>query len=161
MDAFNEVKLLLIMYHLCLFTTFVPDPETKHEIGFSCLTILFIGLAFNMIMMFVAPVVLIKRYCKLRYHKKKAKKELENRKPYFLVKEFRQRCKKKQERYEKFKRNLANMIIELKEEQKKEDSKAIESARLPQEQRIRLESEQSNERLQHEAEQEQKPEASK
>ena len=118
MDAFNEVKLILIMYHLILFTTFVPDPETKHEIGFSCLTILFIGLAVNMMMMFVRPVVLLKRYCKLRYHKKKAKKELEDRKPFFLVKEFRERCEMKQERYDRFKKNLVNMLIVLKEEQK-------------------------------------------
>ena len=28
-DNFNEVKLLIIMYHIVLFTNFVPDIETK------------------------------------------------------------------------------------------------------------------------------------
>jgi len=53
MDYFNEVKLILIMYHILTFTAFVPDPETKHNIGYSCAAILIIGIVVNMSMLFI------------------------------------------------------------------------------------------------------------
>ena len=74
MDQFNEIKLNLIMYHLLLFTMFVPDPEIKYKIGFSCLVFLFIGLAVNMFKMFATPITMFKRWCRLRYFKKRARK---------------------------------------------------------------------------------------
>ena len=74
MDAFNEVKLILIMYHLMLFTMFVPDPLAKFKIGYSCLAFMGMGLIINMTMMIVAPIVGLKRWCRINYHKRKAKK---------------------------------------------------------------------------------------
>lgn len=57
MDTFNEVKLILIMYHMMLFTNFVPDIETQYLIGFSCSGFLIIGTAVNMFMLFASPIV--------------------------------------------------------------------------------------------------------
>ena len=62
MDIFNEIKLIVVMYHMILFTDFVPDPETRYQIGFSCAGALIIGTAVNMFMLFVSPIILIRRY---------------------------------------------------------------------------------------------------
>ena len=56
MDNFNEVKLVFIMYHMVLFTDFVPAPETQNKIGFSCAAALVFGTAVNMLMLVLTPV---------------------------------------------------------------------------------------------------------
>lgn len=56
MDIFNEVKLIIIMYHMMLFTDFVPDPLTQEQIGFSVGGILVLGTAVNMLMLVLPPV---------------------------------------------------------------------------------------------------------
>ena len=76
MEAFNEVKLLLIMYHMLCFTNLGPDPETKYMIGYSCSATLILGTAINMFMMIVTPIKGLKLYCKIRSHKKRALKSI-------------------------------------------------------------------------------------
>ena len=48
MDLFNEVRLIVIMYHMMLFTMFVPDLEMREKIGYSCASVVVLGLLFNM-----------------------------------------------------------------------------------------------------------------
>ena len=48
MDIFNEVRLILIMYHMILFTMFVPELDMRENIGYSCSSIVVMGLLFNM-----------------------------------------------------------------------------------------------------------------
>ena len=83
MDAFNEVKLMIIMYHMMCFTLFIADPITKFKIGYSCFAFIVIGLTVNMTMLFVSPVVLLKRWCKVRKYKKKIIKQTVVIKPKF------------------------------------------------------------------------------
>ena len=78
MDVFNEVKLIVIMYHMMLFTMFVPDAGTKFLIGFSCCGIVILGTIINMTMLFVSPVILLKRYCRIKYAKKRMKKTMKD-----------------------------------------------------------------------------------
>ena len=51
MDVFNEVKLIFLVYHMILFTAFVPDHETKFNVGYSCAVFLLAGVAANMLML--------------------------------------------------------------------------------------------------------------
>ena len=74
MDYFNELKIMTIMYHMMLFTDFVPDPEAQYKMGWSCAVCVTVGLAVNMIMMFVMPLRDCKRCCRLRKFKKILKK---------------------------------------------------------------------------------------
>ena len=53
MDLFNEMKIILIMYHIVTFTAMVDDAEAKFIMGYSCATVVVIGVAVNMIMLFV------------------------------------------------------------------------------------------------------------
>lgn len=76
MEAFNEVKLLLLMYHMLCFTELGPDPETKYTIGYSCSATLILGTAVNMIMMIVTPIKSLILYCKICKHKRRARKSL-------------------------------------------------------------------------------------
>ena len=73
MDAFNEVKLIVIMYHMMCFTLFIQDPITKFNIGYSCFIFLVLGLAVNMTMLIVSPIVLLKKWCKIRKYKMKSR----------------------------------------------------------------------------------------
>ena len=77
MNIFNEVKLILIMYHMMLFTMFVPQPEIKYKLGFSCATTVLAGLAVNMIMVVLQPIVLIRKGIRLKIFKARAKKDLQ------------------------------------------------------------------------------------
>ena len=45
---FNEVRLIVITYHMMLFTLFVPDIDTRNKIGYSCSAVVVIGLLVNM-----------------------------------------------------------------------------------------------------------------
>ena len=47
LDFYNEIKLILIVYHLMLFTMFVPKPETRHSLGYSCFTVMAFSLFVN------------------------------------------------------------------------------------------------------------------
>ena len=53
MDLVNEMKIILILYHIMTFTAMVEDDEAKFIMGFSCATVVVIGVAVNMIMLFV------------------------------------------------------------------------------------------------------------
>ena len=83
MDAFNEIKLLAVMYHLMCFSQFVPDPDVRFNIGYSCAAMVVFGLATNMFQLFVNPIYLIKAYCRKRHFIRKAKKEVLKRKPQY------------------------------------------------------------------------------
>lgn len=74
MDIFNEAKLIIIMYHLMLFTDYVPSPVTQEYIGFSCSGVLIGGTAINMGMLILTPIKAMQRYCRVRGHKKRAKR---------------------------------------------------------------------------------------
>ena len=74
MDVFNEIKLIVIMYHLMTFTDFVPAAETQNKIGLSCSAILILGTVTNMIMLFVTPIKSLKKNCWLRNARKNARK---------------------------------------------------------------------------------------
>lgn len=56
MDIFNEMKLILLLYHLMMFTNFGPNEEIKFDLGFSCSTMLLLGLCVNLTMLVVQPV---------------------------------------------------------------------------------------------------------
>ena len=60
MDVFNEVKVIIIMYHLMLFTDFLPDPNMQSQLGISCSVILVLGTIINMAMLFLQPIVKFK-----------------------------------------------------------------------------------------------------
>lgn len=73
MDIFNEAKLIVIMYHMILFTDFLPDPEAQCQVGISVSVVLVIGTAINMIMLVVQPFKRAVRYFSLKKANKKAK----------------------------------------------------------------------------------------
>ena len=49
MDFFNEMKLFAVMYHIMLFTDFVPGKDMQNQIGYSCIFTIAIGTIVNMI----------------------------------------------------------------------------------------------------------------
>ena len=74
MDAFNEMILIVLMYHLLLFTIFVPDPETRFTIGYSCAAIICMGLFIHMTILVSGPIVMLKNFVKMKLFIRKANK---------------------------------------------------------------------------------------
>lgn len=77
MEIFNEVKLIVIMYHMMYFSDLGPDPETQFNIGYSCIVTLLLGTAVNFLQIVVTP---IKRFKKWLYVNKQLKLSLKSRK---------------------------------------------------------------------------------
>ena len=67
MDYFNEMRLIVIAYHMMLFTVFVPDLETRDYVGYSCATVIILGLIVNMTQLVLGPIKVIKRKLQIRY----------------------------------------------------------------------------------------------
>lgn len=61
MNLYNEAKLIFIMYHLILFSDFLPNPESQSQVGISCSATLVIGTLINMSVLFVVPLKIAKR----------------------------------------------------------------------------------------------------
>jgi len=91
MDLFNEVKLIIIMYNLMLFSLLVHDPLLKYQIGYSCATCVTLGLAINLSILFVKPVRQTKRSCKIYIAKKQMKRRIKIDKPKFEASRFQER----------------------------------------------------------------------
>ena len=66
MDVFNEAKILILMYHMIIFTEFVDDPELKFKIGYVCTVSLLAGVLVNMFMLFSMPFKLCKSRLRLK-----------------------------------------------------------------------------------------------
>ena len=65
MDMFNEIKLIIIMYHMILFTMFVSDIELRVKIGYSCSFFVVFGLIVNMAKLIVSPIKTTIKKCKI------------------------------------------------------------------------------------------------
>ena len=74
MDMFNEIKLIVIMYHMACFSGLVPNPEDQYKIGYSCLAVLLLGTAVNFFQLVVPPIRNFKKWLFLNKHKRKIRK---------------------------------------------------------------------------------------
>ena len=73
MDIFQEAKLIVIMYHLMLFTMFVPDLDTRQKVDYSCFVVILLGIAMSMVKLIVVPVTNCKKKTKICCAKLKLK----------------------------------------------------------------------------------------
>ena len=46
-EIINEIMIMLTMYHMFFFTDYVRDERLRYNLGYSCLSIVFIHLSFN------------------------------------------------------------------------------------------------------------------
>ena len=60
MEIFNEFTIIIIMYHLFLFSDFFPDVEKRYNLGFSLIIVFGLNVLTNMVVMFISAVELIK-----------------------------------------------------------------------------------------------------
>ena len=70
MDSFNEIKLIVLMYHMMLFTMAVPDPVIKYNIGYSACVFLVLGTCINMLILVISPIKMTRRNCYIKFAKK-------------------------------------------------------------------------------------------
>ena len=71
MEAFNEVTCILLMYHLQLFTDFVPLAETRSDLGISFITFISLNVAVHVFFLLRQNYHDIKRKIQIKLHKKK------------------------------------------------------------------------------------------
>jgi len=116
MDIFNDAKLIVLMYHMILFTEFVSDHKTKLYVGYSCVATLILSVSINMLMMIVQPVLATRRSLKLKYAEKQREKEKKRRKAQLQIasKGFQRRRIIKFLRHQKRIEELNRIAIEKK-----------------------------------------------
>ena len=96
------------MYHIMLFTNFVPEPGTKELIGYSCCVFLVLGFSVNMTTLIVSPFRLLIRYCRIRYAKKRANEIMKILKEAYIAKQFiNRRMRLRAKRYAKIKKKIS------------------------------------------------------
>jgi hypothetical protein len=54
MESYNEITILLVGYHLLLFTDFIEDSDMQYMVGFSVIVVTLLNILINFIIMFVA-----------------------------------------------------------------------------------------------------------
>ena len=70
MEFFNETIIMVCLYHLCVFTDFVSDPEVRYLVGDSFIYCTVVNLTVNLLMMCRGT------FKKLRYLYKVVKKHI-------------------------------------------------------------------------------------
>ena len=88
---FNDVKLIVLLYHVICFSMFVSDPEVKYYIGFSCSATIILGILTNLTAMSIQPTREAKRSIRICIAKRKAKTQLKIDKPKIRAKDFHAR----------------------------------------------------------------------
>ena len=88
METFNEIKLIVITYHMMLFTDFVGDADTEYKIGYSCMAFLLVGTAINMSTLVVDPIKQVHHKTRLYIYKREARVQKKNRWESVVAKEF-------------------------------------------------------------------------
>ena len=95
MDMFNEIRLVLIMYHMLLFTGFLPDLDMRRKVGYSCSGIIIVGILVNMSQLIISPTKTMIRNCKIRYALQRRSEMIKVQKPLFDGNNFILRIRKK------------------------------------------------------------------
>ena len=76
-ETFNELTALVLTYFLFCFTDFVPEPETRNDLGAYYNYVSFANIGVHISTMLYDSFQKIKLSCKRRYYARKAKKALE------------------------------------------------------------------------------------
>lgn len=69
MEIFNEGKLMLLTYHLIIFSPLLHEPDLKYTVGWSACSVILLGLIINLAMTVYIPV----KECRKCYAIRKAK----------------------------------------------------------------------------------------
>jgi len=70
-ETINEVTVIMIIYHVFCFTEFVPDPKTRHTVGWSLIVTITCNLLINVFLIIKELVSDILQKCKLYQIKKR------------------------------------------------------------------------------------------
>ena len=74
LESFNEVCILGIAYHLCVFTDFVPDDNLQYQGGWSVVVLTTLNLLVNTVIILVIVIGQLKLVIKRLWNKYKFKK---------------------------------------------------------------------------------------
>ena len=51
MEIFNEIVIIILIYHCLCFTDYLPDVFARYNVGYSCCVVLLINILVNIIFM--------------------------------------------------------------------------------------------------------------
>lgn len=81
LQLFNEFSTLVLIYHLMCFTDFVPDVDTREDIGTSLIYTTCLSLGVNFIFIGSQALTLMVTRLKLRYLRYRKIKKWEDERP--------------------------------------------------------------------------------
>ena len=73
MDKFNEFRLIVIMYHMMLFTMFMSDLDMRLNVGYSCFGVVIFGILVNMSLLVITPAKSFNKSCRIRMAQRRRK----------------------------------------------------------------------------------------
>ena len=62
-EAFNDITLLLMTYHMWCFTDIVPEPETRHMLGFSFIAVSMMNILVHLVTMLLESGIKMRQAC--------------------------------------------------------------------------------------------------
>ena len=130
METFNEMKLIVITYHMMLFTDFVGDADTEYKIGHSCNAFLLFGTAINMTTLVVHPIKQSHHKTRLCCYKRKARVEKENRWGSKIAKKFHLRRSEDLKDQEYSKEQIVDEVEQHEVQLQNEQDNEVERKRL-------------------------------
>ena len=116
-EIISELITLLLMYHLLLFTDFVPDPEVRYLVGYPFTGLMVVFIVFQLAMIMLTPLIAIRNRAR-EWLAKRKKESTEREKSYQLTQKFEKKttkCTVKSKSPKPFSASLAE-ISELEEE---------------------------------------------
>ena len=69
-EVFNDVALLLMTYHMWCFTDIVPEPETRHMLGFSFIAVSMMNILVHLVTMLLESGIKMRQTCRKCFIKK-------------------------------------------------------------------------------------------
>ena len=73
-EVINDCTLLLLTYHLWLFTDVVGEPETRHLLGFAFMAVCLGNVGIHLVTMIVTTGITVKLSCRKRIWRNRIKK---------------------------------------------------------------------------------------
>ena len=85
MNFFNEVFLLGMVYHLCIFTAWTQSSELKYSSGWSMTAVTAFNIIVNMIVLWHQSIKALIKDCRERKRSKEVEKHLKDRKTLHAI----------------------------------------------------------------------------
>ena len=122
-ETFNEVTTIVLTYFLLCFSDFVPEPETRSELGIHYNNTTFLNMAVHLYIMLRGSFLAVRLSCRKRRYNKLVKKAQENKEKALEDGKYLAQVKTTMEN--------TNVVAKVKKTKKKKSARRTSEKKLP------------------------------